>query len=453
MTPLRAGTVFRNTVELFRLISKTQRPPSALASEYFQRKKHLTSEERRSISAFAFAALRNAILLSWLAKECGFRESRSVEIVLLHIVAEELDLKFDERLRETSKLIFLEAIQEERLNALDIERQAKEKLKALQGDVAMSIESAEPHAMKLISVLTSMPRWILEASGIPDLTDTFKLGKAFQRDAPVCLRAELSRVNRVELQTMLRDEGIAVRNGSLSPAALVLDDRTNLTASECYRRGLFEIQDEASQLVAYAVSPRPDWRILDACAGAGGKTLHLCDLMHDSGEIIATDPEAKRLSSLQHRTRKVGFTSIQTVPQHVLHRDAARFDRFDAVLVDAPCSGIGTARRNPRMKYRLTPKMLERLTRKQSELIDQYSSFVKSGGILVYSTCSFLPQENEFIIERFLEKHQEFVSEDLDYVFRTQGIPLPSRKGFSHITLFPSIHQTDGFFIARMRRL
>lgn len=453
MTPLRAGTVFRNTVELFRLISKTQHPPSALASEYFQRKKHLTSEERRSISSFAFAALRNALLLSWLAKECGIRESKSVEIALLHIVAEELDLKFDERLRETSRLIFFEASQEERLNALDIERQAKEKLEALQGDVAVSIESAEPHAMKLISTLTSMPRWILEASGIPDLTDALMFGKAFQRDAPVCLRAELSLVNRVELQTMLRDEGIATRNGSLSPAALVLDDRANLSVSQCYRRGLFEIQDEASQLVAYAVSPRRDWRILDACAGAGGKTLHLCDLMHDSGEIIATDTESKRLSSLQRRARKVGFTSIQTIPQHVLQSDAARPDRFDAVLVDAPCSGIGTARRNPRMKYRLTPKLLERLTRKQSELIDQFSNFVKPGGVLVYSTCSFLPQENDVIIERFLEGHREFVSEDLADVFNTQGITLPFLKGFSHITLLPSIHQTDGFFIARMRRL
>ncbi len=268
-----------------------------------------------------------------------------------------------------------------------------------------------------------------------------QLADALRAQAPVDLRVNSLRATRAEAQAALAAQGIDAVPTPWAPLGLRLPWRAALQASAPYREGWIEPQDEGSQLLALLVAARPGERIADYCAGAGGKTLALAAQMQDRGELVAMDRDAGRLQRLRPRLQRAGVHCVRLQPL-----PATAEQHFDAVLVDAPCSGTGTWRRQP--EARLKPLDLPALTRLQAQILADAAACVRPGGRLIYATCSLLRAENQGVIEPFVAAHSDFVVEDAGNVLQAGGVDLPGRM----LQLDPQRHGTDGFFGACLRR-
>lgn len=279
------------------------------------------------------------------------------------------------------------------------------------------------------AVRESIPDW-LDELGARDLGERWdaEIG-ALNGEAPVVLRANTLKISRDELQARLQKEEIETADIERLPQALQLETRRSIAHLPLYKEGFFEFQDAASQLVVPLLRVQSGLRILDACAGAGGKTLHLAALIGNRGHIVASDVEAEKLAELRRRASRAGISCIETK----LAPDLSSTASFDRVLIDAPCSGTGTLRRQPDLKWRLTPEFLDQIVGRQREILMNYSALLKSGGFLVYATCSILPEENERQVEWFLGQGREFELVE-------QRVISTAETGF------------DGFFMALLKK-
>lgn len=304
-----------------------------------------------------------------------------------------------------------------------------------------------------LAIRRSLPSWIarifLREVGAEEAE---ALAAAATGRAPLVLRTNALRIERDALRERLAKEGVEAEPTPHSPLGVRVETRQNLFALPSFREGLFEIQDEGSQLLALLVGAAPGWRVVDACAGAGGKTLALAASMENRGRILALDADARRLSQLGPRARRADIHNWEThvVPEEEPGEHEKRWrERADAVLVDAPCSGLGVLRRNPDAPHRLEERDLERFSALQTRLLARYAALVRPGGRLVYGTCSIAREENEEVVEAFLEAHPEF---ELLPPRETLG-PIADRLGAERsLRLFPHRHGTDGFFGALLRR-
>jgi 16S rRNA (cytosine967-C5)-methyltransferase len=232
---------------------------------------------------------------------------------------------------------------------------------------------------------------------------------------------------------------------------LVFETRVNAFGLSAFRDGLFEVMDEGSQLVAEAVAPPPRGRVVDACAGAGGKTLALAALLDGQGSILALDSNGKKLEELRRRARRAGLSNVAAREVRGSEWPSeARLGGWDRVLVDAPCSGMGTLRRNPEARWRLDGKTVDGFPAQQLSLMVTYAPLVAPGGRLIYATCTVTRQENEGVVERFLAERPDFVLMPLKDIW---GKARAGRVGDgSFLKVFPHRHGTDGFFAAVLRR-
>jgi 16S rRNA (cytosine967-C5)-methyltransferase len=302
------------------------------------------------------------------------------------------------------------------------------------------------------------PAWV--AGALDGRRDLEPLLDALNEEPPLVLRANALAATAGDVAEALAREQIATRPGRLSPDALVVEQATNVFRTDAFRRGLFEVQDEGSQAVSLLVDPRAGWRVLDACAGAGGKSLHLATLMRGRGEVFAHDPSARRLEAARRRVVRSGLQNVRIVPAgEPLERLRGRLEgACDAVLVDAPCTGLGTVRRNPDIKLRARPGQAAELAAKQLEILAKHAPFVKPGGRLVYATCSILPEENERVVARFLDASPEFevVAPEAVLASSPRADRLAAlREAVARsdvMRLTPHEHGTDGFFAAVLRR-
>lgn len=252
----------------------------------------------------------------------------------------------------------------------------------------------------------SIPDW-LDELGVKELGEKHwsKEIAALNMPAEVILRTNTLRTNKVSLRKKLADEGIETVFIDGYPDALKLVERANVFTTACFKDGLFEVQDASSQLVAAYLDVQPGMRVIDTCAGAGGKTLHLAALMENKGQIIATDIYESKLNKLKIRTRRAGVFNVTTKEldsSKVLKKMKGTADR---VLIDAPCSGIGVLRRNPDSKWKLQPEFVENIIKTQTEILENYAQLTKVGGKMVYATCSILPSENEHQVKNFLKNN------------------------------------------------
>jgi 16S rRNA (cytosine967-C5)-methyltransferase len=280
----------------------------------------------------------------------------------------------------------------------------------------------------------SIPDW-LDAVGLEELPDVWDdTLAALNKQAKVVLRANSLRATREALQRALFEdniESVAVGSGE----ALVLKRRQNIFQHKTFREGWFEVQDFSSQLVAHFLAPAPGMRIVDACAGGGGKTLHISALMQNKGSIIALDTYAWKLDALRLRARRAGASNIEVRTIENSKTIKRLHHTADRLLLDVPCSGLGVLRRNPDSKWKLSMDRLEQLRATQKELLRAYSPMVKPGGQMVYATCSILPSENQ-------DQVQDFLSSDAGKAFKLldEKRILPQEEGF------------DGFYMALMAR-
>jgi 16S rRNA (cytosine967-C5)-methyltransferase len=279
----------------------------------------------------------------------------------------------------------------------------------------------------------SIPDWMDEL-GVAELGSKWDDEiRELNKQARVILRVNTLKISKSDLQKVLRDEEIDTEIIPKYPDALVLVERKNVFLTEAFKKGLFEVQDASSQLVAPFLDIHPGQKVVDACAGAGGKTLHLASLMENKGQIIAMDIYEHKLAELKKRAKRDGAHNIEARTIEGTKTIKKLKGKADRVLIDAPCSGLGVLKRNPDSKWKLHPEFIERIKKTQAEILDQYASMVKEGGKLVYATCSILPSENELQVETFLKNHSEFT------LIKEQKVS-PAASGF------------DGFYMALMER-
>lgn len=278
---------------------------------------------------------------------------------------------------------------------------------------------------------------------IPDWLDELgekELGKEWEKEltalneeASVVLRVNTLKVDRQSLQQQLEEEEIVTEAPAEFSDALILEQRQNIFTRQQFKDGLFEVQDAGSQLIAPFLQVKPGLRVIDACAGGGGKTLHLASLMQNKGRIIALDTEEWKLEELKKRARRAGAGNIETRVIESSKTIKRLENSADRLLLDVPCSGLGVIKRNPDAKWKLSVDFIQRVKELQQHILEDYSTMVKPGGLMVYSTCSLLPTENEKQVEKFLESRKEqFELVEQKWIKPTEGF--------------------DGFYMALLKR-
>lgn len=281
----------------------------------------------------------------------------------------------------------------------------------------------------------SIPDW-LDEMGVEELGNIWEQEiTALNEQAPVVLRANTLKTDVATLKEKLIAEEILTTTNERFPDALILNERANVFRTKLFTDGFFEVQDAGSQLIAAYLEPKPGERIMDACAGAGGKALHLAAMMENKGQIIATDIYQSKLNELKRRTRRAGVHNVETRLIDSTKVIKKLHNKMDAILIDAPCSGLGVLRRNPDAKWKLQPEFIENIKETQQEILQSYSKVVKSGGRMVYATCSIFPSENEMQVETFLKSEA-----GTDFELEKSQTLYAHRDGF------------DGFFMARMKK-
>ncbi len=297
-----------------------------------------------------------------------------------------------------------------------------------------------------VGVEQSYPDWIVrlfvDELGLDAAT---RLCAAMNRRAPLTARANRLKNSREELRAILKKEGVESRSSSLAPDGLELETHVNAYGLEAFKEGRFELQDAASQAVAELVAPPPRGLVVDACAGAGGKTLALGALMANRGRLVALDVVERKLLELRKRARRAGLTNVQALPADPLPALAA-----DRVLVDAPCSGLGVLRRNPEARWRLSPADLIELPQKQRAILERNLALVAPGGRIVYATCTVARAENDAVFDSFVAAHPELEPVPAKEILggdraRAVGDGLKLRMS-------PHEHDTDGFYAAVARK-
>ncbi len=435
---LREDLVLQACLEAYGLVRHEGRLADRALDFTLRRKTHLYSTERRAVSERVYALLRRQRTVDYLLSHArpGFEQLQTTRQDVLRLAA--------------SRILHGEPVQ-------TVARDS-----ALTGPDAASLE-ALPKAAAALDSLPRDQRFPIAAS-LPDFLaakfretfgdDAERATEAMNERAPLTARANLLKGDRAALQKLLEAEGVESEPTLLSPMGLWLNTRVNAFSLHSFQEGHFELQDEGSQLLGMLVDAPPT-RVVDACAGAGGKTLQLAAQMKNRGDLHALDVDAHRIEELRKRARRAGVHNVRTqvIPPEGPSADEAIAplkQKADRVLVDAPCSGTGTYRRKPDARYRLRPEDLANHVARQKALLERFSTLVKPGGRLIYGTCSVLREENEAVVEDFLSRHPDFsvrpVSEELGPELGAKV----SRGPF--VRLAPHTHGTDGFFGAILVR-
>ena len=282
----------------------------------------------------------------------------------------------------------------------------------------------------------SIPDWMDEL-GVKELGEEVwtKEIAAQNEQAKVILRVNKLKTTKEKLRAILMDLNIETEFHKDYPDALILTERANVFLTDAFKDGLFEVQDASSQLVAYFLDVQPGMRVVDTCAGAGGKTLHLASLMENKGQLIAMDLYESKLKQLKIRAKRNGAFNIEPRVIESTKTIKKLHEKADRVLIDAPCSGLGVLKRNPDSKWKLQPEFIDNIRKVQAEVLENYSKIVKPGGKLVYATCSVLPSENQ-------EQIKQFLSTEIgkEFTFVEDKKVLASESGF------------DGFYMALLER-
>jgi 16S rRNA (cytosine967-C5)-methyltransferase len=406
-----------------------KRPADAVASDFFRSRRYIGSGDRRAVSERVWAVLRAHRRIGWWLDDAPETPRLLVAASLL--------------LEGWKGDGVAQAFSGGKFASAPLDRAEVAALARIEGHTLD--HPRMPEAVRL-----EIPDWLLphlKARFGPTLSTEMA---AMGQPATLDLRVNLLKGTRAQAQTALAAEGWEAKATPISPWGLRIEGRRPVTDGPAFQSGLVEIQDEGSQLVAALVGAAPGMRVADWCAGAGGKTLALAATMRNKGQIVACDVSAPRLDGAVRRLRRAG---VHNVERHLVEAGDKWLKRraggFDRVLVDAPCTGTGTWRRNPDARLRLKPSDLAELLPKQGNILDTAQTLVRKGGRLVYATCSVLEEENEGQVRGFLQRHPEFAVVPLAdaWPFET---PAPVSGDF--LSLTPARHGTDGFFTAVLER-
>ena len=398
-------------------------PADRQLSIFFKNNRHLGSHDRSDLSELYYGVIRNRRYLIE-----NISEENPRKLILMYMM-----LILGKSIRELSNIV-----DNQDLMWLKEKKSNKAEIKGW--------------ASKL-----SMPDWLwgklLEEYGEES---AINLAKSLLSPANLNLRVNLLKEKNIskvidDLTISFPELKDKITKTNLSPISISLPRGTSIQKNPLFLDGLIEVQDEGSQILTFLVDPKRGTMVADFCAGAGGKTLGISAMMKNTGRLYAFDISDKRLANLKKRLKRSGASNI--MPQKIMHENDTKIKRlrekFDRVLVDAPCTGLGTLRRNPDLKWKHSLESLKELNIKQSLIINAASKLCKIGAHLIYATCSFLKEENETIVENFLSDNINFRVLSPDSIFIKYGIPLKSDK---YIKLKPDEHKTDGFFAVILER-
>jgi 16S rRNA (cytosine967-C5)-methyltransferase len=295
-----------------------------------------------------------------------------------------------------------------------------------------------------ISIVHSHPLWMVKKwITIFGVEETAALCRANNEIPPTALRVNTLKTTRERTMEELLLNGFDVKVTDYSPDGLILSNPAmSIRETKCYTSGHIQVQDEASQLIARLADPKPGENILDICAGVGGKTTHIAEVMNNTGSITAIDISEKKIEALRKNATRLGVTIVDTQVGDAREKQGKAFSgRFDKIIVDAPCSGLGTLRRNPEIKWRTTPEGLKKCAVLQKALMESAALYLKKGGFLIYSTCTIMPEENEEVIKDFMSHHPDFM---ITHPLNTINSRLVDNRGY--FRSYPHRHGTDGFY-------
>ncbi|MBL28887.1 MAG: rRNA cytosine-C5-methylase [Rhodospirillaceae bacterium] len=424
MTP---AARIKAAIELLAEIAATGRPADRTIGQYLRTRRFIGGGDRRAITERVYDVLRRRGSLSWRLDAVGADDTP----VLLLAAA------LKDELGETEAVAAL----------FDGSRYGPPPLTAEEARAIASLP-AEDAAMPAWARL-NYPEWLEPAVEARFGVDRESEMAALNAPATLDLRVNLLKADRETVRAMLAEDGYESTPTPFSPWGLRIAGRPPVASHKTYREGLVEVQDEGAQLVALLAEP--DGVVVDYCAGAGGKTLALAAAMGGRGRLVACDSDAERLARMAPRLSRSGVAGVETV---VLRADGALPDlqgQADRVLLDMPCSGTGTWRRNPDAKWRLTPEKLAGYVAEQRRILDRAAPLVKPGGRIVYATCSFLLAENDGVVAEFLQSRDDFAPLRVADVWaRTIGGECPAEGDF--LSLSPYRHGTDAFFVAILER-
>ena len=435
--PLREDLVTLACLEAYGAVRHDGRLADRALDYTLRNKKHLYSQERRAVAERVYSMLRKQRLVDFLAevKVKGFTGlSTSRKDMMRLAISRVLDGD------DVSSVLAALSLPGTEGSWLRTVVHAKSKL-------------AEKSELQRFAIEASIPDFLAEKL-LAELGDEARpVTEAMNKRGPLTARLNPLKTNLKDLTRALEAEDVKVTPTLLSPFGLILETRTNVYALKAFKEGLFEVQDEGSQLLGMLVDAPPR-KVFDACAGAGGKTLQLAAQMKNRGEIYALDVDERRLEELKLRARRAGVHNVRI--QAIAKGPEADeqlvkwHGQAERVLVDAPCSGSGTWRRKPDARYRMTPEMLVEHVQIQKTLVARFAKLVKPGGRLIYGTCSLLREENEGVVEDFLASHPDFELVPATPWLGEELAPKVTRGGM--LRLFPHRHETDGLFGAVLVR-
>ena len=403
-------TLLQLATQALDLVLDFKRPADAVLSAFFREHKKLGARDRAFVAEAVFGVLRRYRYLSVVVPAANPRT-----------------------------LIVAWLIKSRGVSGATLEQFAKPEL-------IQHIRNAKTDDLPL-AVAAELPEWVVEKlqQSMSD-ADILALGRALQQQAPMDVRVNAHKADRDTVLAQLRAEGLAVEATPFSPWGIRFKEHPAINRHPLFLDGSLEVQDEGSQLLALLLGARRGEMVCDFCAGAGGKTLAIGAMMASTGRLYAFDVADKRLAQLKPRLARSGLSNV--MPQLIASENDTRVKRLagklDRVLVDAPCSGLGTLRRNPDLKFRQSPESVAELTQKQAAILRAAAKLLKPGGRLVYATCSLLPEENEAIVEGLLAGGG-FTLLPVNELLAQNRIPLDTG---AMLKLSPAVHATDGFFAA-----
>ncbi|MDP1677988.1 MAG: class I SAM-dependent methyltransferase [Bacteroidota bacterium] len=425
---MKLSSLIGHVNELYTDVIASPKPADRLIDVFFRERKYLGSKDRRFISETLYGILRN---------------KRKIESSIHHIENKRANLfsciaylLLNRKYSPDSLMSELDIPAE---TLLEIEQNINSTL-----PFDSSIESTALHYSFQDWMIKEWNEYFGNAELVP-------LCETLNTQAPMTLRVNTIRTTVEDCQQKMLLEGVETEKALYCPYALHLKKRINVFQLQAFKDGLFEVQDEGSQLLALLVDPKPKSKVLDACAGAGGKALAMASIMNNRGEIFAFDIHSTRLEELKKRIRRSGVDSIRTKVIQENEVVEGFIGAADFVLVDAPCTGTGTIRRNPGMKWSVTQQMVKELREKQLSILTLNSQYTKVGGRLVYATCSLIKDENENVVEQFLSKEKNFELVNPSSILERYNLAgVTNNKYFQ---LLPHKYNTDGFFAAVMKRV
>lgn len=470
---MRVDNLIKVTAEIGRIVFNSSYPSDKILSDFFRQKKQIGSKERKFASNTIYFVLRNYLFLksasNYINNILKFDLSNDFEnLIYIGIFYSHNFPEFFSDYDAASLISKIESSLDINLllknhfgiSAEIVFEELKNYLKKLNVEIKnLSFELTDEFT-NIIEQRYSFPKFLLGKiySTFTSKEELLAFLENSKMQAPIFLRVNTLKSTADKVLETLKKEQIDANISTSTNNAIILQQRIQLSELEIFKSGDVEVQDEGSQIISYVLDPQENESILDACAGAGGKSLHIANLMKNKGLIIANDIEFKRLKEIPKRANRCGITSIQThlldlrnKRNTILNLNKGKL--FDKVLVDAPCSGAGTIRRDPLKKYRINEKLILKLAENQFKILEFYSNYVRENGILQYSTCSILPEENKEVVYKFLKLHPEFIPEDISETLQKYKILAGRLEEKFMFSIDFRNANSDGFFMAKMKKV